>query len=383
MPSLQSLVDKYPLISLASDQDQAKIFSVIDRTSLQSGGIQVGFDRRPDFFEVLKSQGHHYFVFLMHNEDGATHGLAVLSFRSMNKNGKAVSIGYASDLRTTRDLTKAAHIQWRHLYADIVRDLSQIPDFENAESIITAVWDSNTLAQRALVKRNPKLAVQYNVVDTYRVCSVIGRLRYKKPHKLGIRHLRSDETSVLEIFLCKSHSTNEFSWTMPELKRTLQQLGKGIEDFLVQEDTSGIQSICLPVDSVPGRKTKVLSLPKNLLWLTRLVKLLFGMEISLGQELKTKYLMFFRCRDSEQKYSRLSDFLHACFNTEKAKPKNLRTQVYICSLWNERSLSTELWKRGFIHSPISAKLYEVSPIDEKQELASHELNAEQLEVALL
>lgn len=378
MPSLQSINDKYPLISVATEKDQSQIFDIIDKTSIVSGKIQVGFERRPDFFEVLKSQGPKYLVFLMHNEDGRAHGLAVMSFRPMLKDGKVISVAYASDLRTTRELSKAAHLQWRKMYAEVVTNLSEVPEFQNAQTLLTAVWDSNVLAQRALVKKNARLAVQYEPIATYKACSVVGRLIIKKP-KL-IRHLRADETSVLKSFLCEPKSPHEITWQFDELIRTLRQLGKTTEDFLVHEQNGHIQSLCLPVDKVPGRITKVLALPKNLIWLTRLAKFLFGIEISMGKELKTTYLMFYRCKNPSLRYKHLSQYLHVCQNREKKLAKRDRTQVYVVSLWNETSLSRELWCRGFINSPISAKLYEVRP---SEVIETNTMGIEQLEVALL
>nr|HRO67391.1 hypothetical protein [Pseudobdellovibrionaceae bacterium] len=200
MKRLDEFFQKYPLISLATSADQDKIFDLLERTSLKAGGLQIGFDRRPDFFTFLKNQGPKAFVFLMNNENGEVHGLACMSVRPMLKGTKKVAVAYASDLRTTPQLSRAARMQWRNMYADLIELLPTLPEFEQPEAVLTAVWNDNELAQRALVRKSSKLQVEYAPVSEYMAFSVLGRLVLKKsPY---IREALPEDRDLIFKWIC-------------------------------------------------------------------------------------------------------------------------------------------------------------------------------------
>jgi hypothetical protein len=378
MISLAGLTQKYPLISIAEEKDQEKIFALLDRTAIHSGGLQVAFERRPDFFRFLENQGPHSFVFLMHNEDRSVHGLACLSIRPMHRDGRDESIVYGSDLRTDQELCVPARRQWRECYAEIIANLPALSELQNSSVTLTAVWNDNQAAQRALVRKNAKLKLEYEPIASYTVISVLGRL-WRRRSK-GVRPARPEDHETILKWMCAPGKAGAISWTEAELQRTLQRIGKNLSDFLVLERNSRIEAFALPADSMPGRKVILRSLPKSLQWLAILVRILFRIKITMGAELRTTSILFFHQREDLPEVQNYSEFLHYLINREKRKRPDERAHVFTISTWKGAELTKHLLKKGFLNTSLGAKVYQVLPLGQKP---AQNFDLQQLEVGLL
>lgn len=378
MKRLADFLAKYQTVHLAGPADQAMIFDVIDRTTLDSGGLQISFERRPDFFQFLEAQSECSFVFLMMNADRTAHGLAVLSLRPFQTASGVEMVVYGSDLRTTPQLEREPRKQWRQMYADLIQNLHDIQEFGGARRVITAVWNDNALAQRALVKKNPRLGVEYRPTCEYLAVSVLGRLWRRKP---AVR--RAESARDMEWIRQKLLTAGgAFSWTEAELNRTLKVLNKDFADFLVWAPQGEPRAFCLPVDRLPGRKVILKSIPDSLLWLRRLVKALFGLHFEMGQELRLQLLLFHR--DVEAGALRPSGmaFLHFLMNEERAKPRSERTQIFSVFFWGNEPQAKGFLKSGFIATELGAKLYDVTPFEAPAAPEGHQ-RVDEVEIGLL
>jgi hypothetical protein len=363
---LAEVLSQYPLISLAQQKDQESIFRIIDATSLSTDKLQIYFDRRPDFFSFLQCQADKAFVFLMHNEDGSTEGMACLSFRRMWLDGQRVCIGYASDLRITEKLGRHCRVQWRACYDAILESLEKIKEFEGAIGLVTAVWDDNALAQKALVSKKRSHAFTYNYLQEYQAVSIWGRWRWQSGEG-RIRPVSPDEIPLILEILCEAKGQDAISWDEAELKRTIHCLGLDLLHFQVLEEHGMIQAVVLPIGDLYAKKLKIRKLPRVLGLLSKLIK------INFGEEVKTLQLMFFQSRRDKKKRQDLLQFLNYFYKDRKDR------QLISVYTWNDKNLTKDLWRQGFCNSAVSGKLYRVQGC--KQNVTSWDLRS--LEIGLL
>lgn len=381
MISLSQILAKYPRISLATPEDQDKIQDLLERTHLRSGGVQIGFDRRPDFFTFLRNQGPTAYVFLMSNENGDVHGLACLTIRPYQEGTHLRSLVYASDLRTTPQLSRIARRQWRDMYAEVIRCRTELIELQNPAAVLTAVWDANEMAQRALIRKDSKIQVQYLPLSHYQVVSVLGRWRRSKA--LNVRRAIPEDRDVIFQWVCGKSS---FTWNHEEFLRTLRQLGKTPEDFLILENSqqpTTIKAIALPVASMPGRKVVLQSLPQRFHLIRKALRWFRGIDVQMGQELKAQNLLFFRTDNSLDAPQALSEFIHQLMNSEISLPGQDRTHLISVSLLQPaEGLWGALLRKGLLTTALHAKIYAVTSKDELNPV-DQQASLDALEIGLL
>lgn len=358
---LQELLDQYPRVQVADPARQEPIFSIIDQTGISAESLQVSFERKPDFYYFLKAQGDRAIVYNFVNKDGTPQGFAASTFRKMCWNGQPVCIGYTSDLRTTQKLDREARLQWRKFYGHGVEISSSIEEFDGCIGFITAVWNENKLAQKALVKKEPTKKrpgdFSYEIANTYQSHSIWGRKkRLSKPKPL-VRPIKQSEHDILMNMLC---TQDALSWTADDLERTLAVFQKGIKDFFVLEENGKASAFVVPVSTSKVKKTIIKRWPAYLNFMAKLLPLFGKRAVRLNEPIEILQLMLFKSIHGNSDEN-LMKFVDHFWYENNLRARKEQFSILSVSRWDKPDQSTlPLKDRGYLFTSIEGALYKVT-----------------------
>lgn len=354
---LDDFLKNHPRIRWAYPEDQEALFSVIDKTALESSSLQISFERRPDFFGFLRAQGERAGVFTFHNQDDSPHGFACLTFRKMRWKGKPVSIGYASDLRTTPKLDREARVQWRKMYGLSIRNSHDIEDFNHAIGFVTAVWHENKAAQKALVSQTKTKDFKYEPVNDYHSYSVWGRWKFWSRPKNLVRRIQPHEVEIVRKTLLGLDQNNSgLFWEEADLLRTLGMFEKSYYDFWVIEEQGRLQAFALDVSQSHLKKLKIKAWPKTLAWAAKLLPLFGKRPVQLNSQVEMHQIVFYRSLQGD-KTQNLFHFVDYFWSQNSKKPAEQQFNILNYFSWGSEPIDFQ--KYGYLSTTVSGSLYKV------------------------
>jgi len=348
--NIDNLLSFFPRIKKVDPHAQEPLFSIIDQAPLSSDTLQISFERKPDFFQYLRLQGQVGFAFYFTNQDGTPQGFAVSTFRQMKLRNKSICLGYTSDLRTTSRLDRVARLEWRRFYAKAVETSYEIEEFQKCSGFLTAVWDDNQLAQKALVQKKRPQDIGYFPVASYESHALWGRWFPLFRPRVQVRKIKEIEIPTLIKTLCDSSG---LAWMRSDLESTLSQLGASLSDFYVLEKKSEVSAFVLLTSTDQMKQTIIKKWPNSLNWSAKLLPLFRKRAIQLNRPLTISQLMFFRSVNNNP--HDLYDFVDYFWYENSKK--------FLCDQFH--LLTTGVWsnyqfkKKGYLVSSISGTLYKV------------------------
>ncbi len=297
--SLLDIVSKYSHVRLATADDNEAILAFLATVEMETTGLNLRYDRTPDFFSFIREQGDCGFTFLFLNDDRTIGGLCVASFRRFYVKGRLVRAGYLSDLRLHPKLSRRARVQWRQCYAEVVEQAHHIKEFENCEYLCTAILAENEAAIKALA--SGKSGFNYRELMRYESFAVLGRLpigplrrlipalspgpyrvrRATPEDKPRLRALLHQENSqrILGDFVAHDESYDELA------RRFETWTGLTIESFLLAENKTGELVACAaPWTHRESRRLVVDSIGFAQSLLGEILPLLGGKRIRAGRD---------------------------------------------------------------------------------------------------
>lgn len=354
---LQQLLDQYPRVKVADPASQESIFSIIDQTSLSSESLQISFERKPDFYYFLKAQGDRAFVFNFVNKDLTPHGFAACTFRQMNWNSKPVCLGYTSDLRTTTQLDREARLQWRKFYGHAIEVSQEIDEFTGCSGFITAVWNENKLAQKALVKKKRPGDFSYDLAHTYHAFSIWGRIKPLKKSKSTVRLIQKSEIKYLIELLCNQ---THLSWNEDDLSRTLAVFDKSFKDFYVLEKNNQPAAFILPASASKTKSTIIKKWPLYLRFMAKLLPLFGKKSVKLNQPLEILQLLLFKSVSGSEDEN-LLDFVDYFWEQNNLVPRENQFSILSLNRWDKANEKPfPLKEKGYLFTSIAGALYKVT-----------------------
>lgn len=358
----QQVLDQYPRIQIADPARQEHIFSIIDQTSLSANSLQVSFERKPNFYHFLKAQGDHEFVFNFVNKDGTPEGFAACTFRHMKWQGQPTCLGYFSDLRTTPKLDRDARVQWRKCYSHVINASHQIDEFQGCIGFVTAVWNENKLAQKALVKKDSTKKSRpddfnYQLAHTYRSDSVWGRWKpLRKTNSLVRPILRSEIDSLIKAF-CEQKN---LSWNEDDLSRTLAVFQKSYKDFFVLEENDAAKAYVLPTSISSAKRTLIKKWPYYLSLAAKLLPLFGKKPVRLCEPFEITQLSLFKSLSGDET-DNLHAFIDYFWQQNSRSPKDQQFSALTVNTWAKAGQKPlDLKKRGYLFTSIEGALYKVT-----------------------
>lgn len=239
----------YPEVQVAGPKDNADILAFFSEANLGVQGMQIVYDRSPNFFKFLELHSDDFFV-LIYRSNHQVQGVASYVFRDGIINGKAARMCYLADLRIGSD-RKASKV-WRKLYGEFLANRHKINQFKTVKCFYTCLMDDNALSEKNLV-RNRKSGFAYHRVCPYSMVTLLS----KKPWPVKPTHLLKRKPSALKVQspknlseLLKFYETHEgvvprgylFSQMIPQRLADWPQLSNS--DFLIVKKGSEILASC-------------------------------------------------------------------------------------------------------------------------------------------
>lgn len=157
-------------LSRASSADQASIEALFAKLPTQLSGLELVYDRTPDFFSLLKARGHASNVIgarLADSQDLL--GLGSISVREGYFHQQKTQVAYLGDLRVllSRNMARV----WRQLYNQMLQDVSKEL---GVAGFLTAIVGDNKMALRSLVSRR-RSEFTYEPLGRLRILGILGR----------------------------------------------------------------------------------------------------------------------------------------------------------------------------------------------------------------
>lgn len=354
---LQELLDQYPRVKIGHPSHQEALFSIIDQTSISSEALQVSFERKPDFYYFLKAQGDRAFVYNFLNKDGSVHGFGASTLRKMNWNGQPVVLGYTSDLRTTPQLERDSRLQWRQFYGHGVELSTKIDEFEGCVGYITAVWNENKSAQKALVKKKKRTGdFSYEIANTYHAHSIWGRWKPLTNPKVLVRAIKDSELPLLKDLLCRS---DKLSWNEADLVRTIGVFQKTFLDFQVLEENGIPKAFVLPTSTSRVKKTIIKKWPPYLHFMAKLLPFFGKKSVKLNEPIEILQLMLFKSVSGDEDENLMGFIDYFWFQNGK-KTKDEQFSILAVNRWDKADKKLfNLNRKGYLFASIEGALYKV------------------------
>ncbi len=158
------------LLTRISADKQAAIENLFSKQPVRLSGLELLYDRTPDFFSLLKARGNASTVIaatLGASED--LWGLGSMSIRDGYFDHERARVAYLGDLRML--LSKNTARVWRQLYSQLLKDVAKEL---GVRGFLTAIVGDNKMALRSLVSRRNSEFV-YEPLGRLRLLGIIGR----------------------------------------------------------------------------------------------------------------------------------------------------------------------------------------------------------------
>lgn len=230
------------------------------------GTLDVAQERDPDFFALLRMHTADARAMVAHDDAGQVIGCGTVVVRDGWLDGKRVKTGYLGDLRV-RDGSRQAFALAR-AYGDL---MAHVREATGAATFTTVIFDSNTLARRALVerKRRGKMPI-YKALTPFEMVSV--QFTRDRPAPEGaVRRATEADLPALEAFLAAQGRARILGedFTNGLLRRRLAVWpGFSISDFFLAERDGRLVGCTAPWDTSAFKRTRVLGYHREM----RLVK---------------------------------------------------------------------------------------------------------------
>lgn len=330
------LLSNHPAVSIAHESDNKDILDFFDSIPMTGKGLELQYDRSPDFFAFLKIQSSDYFVFLLKN-DGLIQGVGTLIVRDGYIDGSKTKVGYLGDLRVKHGKKNA--LLWRKFYQDLIQQAPLIEELKGARHFITAVIDSNTEAQTSLVKAK-KNSFSYHKLVSYKMANLYLAMPLKGKAKFEIRKASANDKDLIDSYWETKERNKPFGY--------INKMNLSYEDIVLAFENEKIVGMCGLWSPYQFKRIILKRLPLGLKVFSHFLKLIKPSSPLEGEEIRPLYLSHLNF-DSEDV---LKDILQFVFRLPEMKDYHMLS-VAIFNDEEERAL------KGFIKDKIPMSLYQV------------------------
>jgi hypothetical protein len=351
---LQEILNKFPNFFLASENDNQEILEFFKTVPMKGEGLELFYDRSPNFFSFCKYQSDKVFIFLAKDE-GKIQGVATMIIRPGYIQGVQKNVAYLGDLRVAPN--RKITLQWRKLFIEVLGQAKNIEEFLGCDDFLTAVMEGNILAKNNLTKLQYKLG--YRHVAKYKMINVWLRCwKIKSQFKPFSVHQNSINEFIH--FMQQEHSKYDFGFYMEfEFFYRMQQWHNlQLDNFLMVK--RGEEIIAALVLWEPSQAKKIII--KSIPWYLRWTQLIPSFP-KVGKELKLLYLntlTFKSGLSGEEKNDVLNSILNYTFELDSMKKYHA---ISFAEFENE-NFNNAL--KGFLVSKTKLELYTIDFEDSKK-----------------
>lgn len=300
----------------ASAEDQPAIEALFEKLPISLSGLDVVYDRSPDFFSLLKARGSASAALTARLTEpyGSSRdllGLGSISVRDGFYNQASVRVAHLGDLRVL--LSRSTARVWRQLYNQLLNDVSSEL---GVESFLTAIVGDNTAALRSLVTRR-RSDFLYEPLGRLRLLGIFGRWNF-----LAKSQLRFDARRVLvgpeaeldfQDFYARRAATLRHGWTK------IPAVGTPV---VLKNHRGEIRVIARLVCPDPMKRLRIQSMDWSTRAILQALRGTGGPELKVGTSLSTKYLSWVSFDSALAPVERrhvLIELIEACLEDDRLK----------------------------------------------------------------
>lgn len=261
---LQNLLKKYPTVRLATEADNAKIREFFEQAPMRTPKFDIRYRRAPEFFKLLRMQGHSHFVFLGEGPDGHVQGTGTLALRDAWLDNQPILVGIWSDLRVSPNRKNS--ILWRNLFRDLISQCSDIEEFGGCQHFYTLLLDDNREAIRALTSSKRQInQPQYIPLASFQMRNLMLRLPFPRAWRTkeswSIRRALDGDLPSLDIFFTEENQKIPFGFRESISDRLMRWEGLSVWAFVCAFDEQGLVACFAPWSPVGAKQTWVSKIP--------------------------------------------------------------------------------------------------------------------------
>jgi hypothetical protein len=352
--NLRQVLEKFPNISLARPEDDARIKDFLKTVLMKMPGLWLRYEICAEVTRFLSYQGSEAFIFLMEDDASQLGGYAVLSKRFYYLNGQVKQVAYLSDLRVGSDLPEVVRQQWRDLFAYAFQHIDQIDEIKDCEFSYCAIFDSNKKAIERLAEN--RFGMVFKPSIHYQAVNIVGKgphtfLFKSKPHRYRVSFARQSDKENIMKFLSEQNQkkflgeffTEDGRSEMGEWqRRELSWHDLAISAFLLVKNHGGeIVGLCCPWSPEKGRKIVLERVPLAYRSLRPFLKLWDRKPLVVGQPLRMLYLTHLEVDDDLnliEKREVFSALLNFVFDNKIHRPYHFVTFCHFYDAWIDEVL---------------------------------------------
>lgn len=369
---LSEIVARYPRVRMATPADNEEILRLFHAVEMETPGLRIRYERGPDFFAFLTRQAEEAFVALFLNDDDSIGGVATFCLRRNYVEGTVRYAAYLSDLRISPKINKAARVQWRYFYRDVLQSSHETEDFRHCSYFYSAILDQNSDALRAFTRN--KSEIIYTEFAKYRTVSLLGRLPFaallgpRAPRGLRVERAAAGDLPALRAFLARQNEARPLGEYFAQDAGAADELARRFstwdglrpESFFLAKDASGaiVGTLAPWGEEDRSRKLVVDRLPAKLKFLTKILPLFGGRALTDVGELKVLYLTHFEVASGLAEAERRGIF-RALIDVLYREGYGRRFHALSFFEFLSRPYSAAGGLRGYLFETVPATLYRV------------------------
>ncbi len=369
--NLQSLLEKYPHVQVASEEDNRIILEYYHGSPLSKGKDSLQYLRGNDFFAFLKERSNDYIVFLLKDDNEKIQGVAIVSYREGYINGEKTTIGYVGDLRIS--LNRKLIKEWRGMLTEFFQNTHKMSDTFHCKYYYTAFIHSNIYSKINLINTKIK-NVKFKELASYNMYNIIGAFQLPKlstNEEFAIEWGSSSTKEMIVDFLNSKHKNLQFGHNQSiEIERKIQSLDNfTVENFIIIKSNNVIKSINYVWDPVSTKQVVLSCIPSifNFIhYLSKLIPFLNMRSLPIKEKpFNILYLSQFTWCPTLSEAEKEQVFKLSChflFKQEK-----FFFNVLAFADFTKYSLCRKM--KGFIYQKIPMGMYTVHSISDNNEIA--------------
>lgn len=113
---LQEIINEFSSARFARDSDNDEILRLLGSVSMKASGLELSYDRTPNFFAFFKEQAEKAWTILFHEESGGLAGLVTITARRCLIQGRAELAIFLGDARFRPYSSKRIRLEYRRFF---------------------------------------------------------------------------------------------------------------------------------------------------------------------------------------------------------------------------------------------------------------------------
>lgn len=342
-------------VSVATEKDNQDILNFFSQTQIQGRGLNIVYDRAPDFFAFLKIHSPDVLVLIYRGPTNEIQGVATMLFRQGYVDGKVERVCYLGDLRMGFDRKGA--VLWRKIYGEFFARKNEIDQLKDVKLFYTCLIDDNELSQRSLA-RNKKSGFAYHRVSPYSMVS----LMMKKPSmgNSSSSYEVSDDPpleALLDFYRKNESATTAgylYSQEIPDRLKAWPDLHK--KDFLAVRHNGRIVAACALWSPRQCKRILLTRVPFHLRSVFSFLRFASFGKFRFAGELKVLYvthLMFEQSLDQTEKVKIFKELLKEAWQVREEKG------YHFLSFCDFKEASLKEAAASFITNDVAMAIHEV------------------------